>query len=323
MLTKTKLNVAVIGYGNMGTYHVQKYLQMEQVNLVAICDAHNPNKEISIDGTVIPICKSVDQLLSAYTIDAVSITSPTATHHAIGKQCLEAGLHCLIEKPIATTNDEANALIDLSNAKNLVLTVGHIERFNPAVIAVKKCIDEGMVGEIASLSFRRNGPFPKQIDDADVVIDLAVHDIDIANFWLGRAPDEIDGHKAALITGGRPDHAEILARYGSCNVLFQVNWITPTRVRTAVITGKKGYIEMDFIQQSLLYYPCKAEISQNKHGESVATFEAVEPESIPVQKSDSLLAECENFIDAILKGGQVNVRPEEARIALDLANKIK
>ncbi len=322
-MTGRTVNVAVIGYGNMGSFHVQKYLKMDPVNLVAICDPGAGKTTIEIDGVSLPIYTCLDTLLSEHKIEAVSITSPTTTHYNIAKQCLNQGIHCLVEKPISTSHDESNELIQIAKEKGLVLTVGHIERFNPAVLAVKQCIEEGKVGAMSSLSFRRNGPFPKQIDDADVVIDLAVHDIDIANYWLGTLPDEITGHKSALITGGRPDHAEILARYGQTNVFFQVNWVTPKRVRNAVITGKKGYIEMDFIDQSVLYYPCKTTLSQNRHGESVATFDAVEPELIPVQKADSLLNECTTFIDAIVTGTPIKVTPEEARDALDLAIKIK
>ena len=255
-----KINIAVIGYGNMGSFHISKYLQMDHVNLVGICDVGSSETSKEIDGQTVAMFDDLDKLLSECDVTAVSITSPTYTHFEIAKKCLNLGIHCLIEKPIATSEEEASELIEIATHQGLVLTVGHIERFNPAVLAVKQCIKEDLLGPIASISFRRNGPFPKQIDDADVVIDLAVHDIDIANYWLDALPDATSGHKSSLITGGRPDHAEILAKYGQTHVFFQVNWITPKRVRNAVITGKKGYIEMDFIAQTVELYPCQTVI---------------------------------------------------------------
>ncbi len=316
------MNVAVIGLGNMGTFHATKYASLPEVNFVAICDTSQTENKLAFGEITVPVYNSLNAMLSDHHIDAVSIASPTFTHYNVAKFCLEKGIHCLIEKPIATTAQEAEELIHLAKEKKLVLTVGHIERFNPAVLKVKECINKGMLGDISSVSFRRNGPFPPQIDDADVVIDLAVHDIDIANYWLGALPDTITGHKAALITGGRPDHAEILAKYGSTHVFFQVNWVTPTRVRTAVLTGSKGYIEMDFISKSIKYYESKAEFSNNRHGETIAKFQAVESQDIEVELQDSLEEQLRCFVGAIMKNNPLLVTPSQARDALELALKI-
>ena len=215
------MNVAVIGLGNMGSFHAKKYAGLEGVNFVAICDTSHADKEVTFDNVTVPVYRTIDEMLAEKKVDAVSIASPTFTHYDVAKYCLEKGIHCLIEKPIATTLQESEDLIQIAKDKQLILTVGHIERFNPAVLKVKECITKGMLGDLSSISFRRNGPFPTQIDDADVVIDLAVHDIDIANYWLDSLPETITGHKAALITGGRPDHAEILAKYGATHVFFR------------------------------------------------------------------------------------------------------
>ena len=313
------VKVAVVGAGNMGTFHIQKYQSFSDVVLVAICDPNIEKVKQHIKDENVYVTSSLDDMIDSVEIDAISLTAPTSLHFDMGKKILKKGIHLLMEKPIATSTSEAEELIQLAKENQCVFTVGHIERFNAAVLTLKKLIDDNTFGNIASLSFRRNGMFPIQIDDANVVIDLAVHDVDIANYLLGKKPDRIFSNKGHVITGGRADHAECQLVYGNTSVCIQVNWITPIRVRDCIITGSHAYAIMNFIDQSITLYRNNASFETNKFGETVARFETTDPELIQINKNDSLKEELRHFIDVIRGIKPILVTPEQAKDALDIA----
>ena len=208
-----KVNVAVIGLGNMGRHHVRNYSELPDANLIAevmLIERANQFAETFN-------CKAytnLEGLIENETIDAINITAPTSTHYKIARYALEKGVHVLIEKPICDNVADAEELIALAEQKGLILMVGHIERFNPAVQKVKEMIESDQLGKVTSLISRRVGAFPPQIHDANVVIDLAVHDIDIFNYLLNAAPDEVTGNAGRALINGREDYAELFLTYG-------------------------------------------------------------------------------------------------------------
>ncbi len=292
----------MVGLGNMGRHHVKHYAEMTGVSLVGVCDTHvGMAAEFSAKFGGDPFT-SVDDLLAAGQVDAISITAPTFSHFDIARKALAAGIHCLIEKPISSTVEEADTLIALAKIHHAVLMVGHIERFNPAIMKVKKMIDSGVFGRVVALSARRMGPFPVQIKDANVVIDLAVHDIDICSFLLNRSPESVSGAAGHALIDMREDHAEMWVNYGDASALVQVNWITPMRIRDLRVSGSHAYAEVDLLTQEIVLY--ETQFSSDSDLETAhIRFESPVRTVVVVEKHDALGVELAHFIDCIRTGG--------------------
>ncbi|NQY73205.1 MAG: Gfo/Idh/MocA family oxidoreductase, partial [Candidatus Margulisbacteria bacterium] len=173
-----KLRVGVIGLGNMGKHHVRNYHEIPDVEVAGICDL-NPDVLKLFTHYGYPMFTDLDTMLAQSNLDAVSITVPTRYHHEVAQKVIESGIHLLVEKPISDSLEQADDIVKRAKDKGVILAVGHIERFNPAVIRLKELVDSGAIGKITSIIAKRVGAFPAQIKDANVVIDLAVHDIDI------------------------------------------------------------------------------------------------------------------------------------------------
>ena len=160
----------------------------------------------------------------------------------------------LVEKPIAATSSEGEELAHAAESSGLVLAVGHVERFNPAVGLLRELIDAGAVGPITSCVARRVGVMPPRVRDADIVVDLAVHDIDVLSYLLGSQPDRVRATGGRAWLSDRTDHAEILLDYGGVGCFIQVNWLTPVKIRTLAVTGEGGYCELNYVTQEVLHY---------------------------------------------------------------------
>ena len=188
-----KINVGVIGVGYLGQFHAEKYAHIPNAELIGIVDEDQDRAtQIAkkLDTEALP---DISRLIGR--VDAVSIVVPTIYHYRIAKQCLEQGIHVLIEKPITESLDQADELIALASEKGLVLQVGHIERFNPAVRAVKARLTAPRY-----LSAERAAPFTMRCTDVNVVLDLMIHDLDIVMDLVGADPLEVSAAGASVIT---------------------------------------------------------------------------------------------------------------------------
>tara|TARA_B100000427_G_scaffold288648_1_gene263926 strand:- start:114 stop:1106 length:993 start_codon:yes stop_codon:yes gene_type:complete len=300
-----KLNVAVIGLGNMGKHHVRNYSEIENVELVAVCDLQ---KNLTDEFSNKYNCNGYTDLsamLNNETIDAVSITVPTALHYPIAHEVITKKIHVLIEKPICDTIEKAEKLLNLADENNCIVMIGHIERFNPAVQKLKEIIDKGDLGKVTSLISRRVGAFPAQIKDANVIIDLAVHDIDIFSYILGKQPDNIYGNAGSALINGREDYAEIMLTYGDQNGMMQVNWITPIRIRKLSVTGTKGYAELNYMTQELKLYESNYHEDHDDFGDFIIKFGNPTEHQIPIEKKEPLAEELKHFITCI----ETNTKP--------------
>lgn len=314
-----KIDVAVIGLGNMGRHHARNYSSLAQANLVAVCDPNQErvdriSQEYGCSGYT-----SIEEMLCAHSIQAASIASPTCTHMDIAQMLISKRIHVLIEKPITDSVESAKALLQLAQQHGVKVMVGHIERFNPALIALKKYVDSGQLGEIVSLLSRRVGVFPNQIKDANVVLDVAVHDIDIFSFLINRQPDHVFGNAGSALIQSREDYAEMLLTYGRKNGVIQVNWITPVRIRNLVVTGTQAYAELDYMTQALTVYKSNWEEEIDISGEKSIIFNEPKKVSIPVQQKEPLAEELGCFLQAILTDTAPPVTGEDGLNALQTA----
>lgn len=317
------MNAAVIGVGNMGQHHARNYFESEMANLVAIADLNEKlGKELATRFNC-RYYKSYQEMLEKEEIEVVTIAVPTKFHKEVALKCIRKGINILLEKPIAGTVADARAIVKAAKEKKVKFTVGHIERFNPAVRKLKELIEKGKIGEIVSISNTRIGPMPPQIKDANVVIDIGVHDIDLINWFYSKLPT------AVLATGGnainkvQQDYVDVFLKYGNRSGTIHANWITPSKVRTMVINGTKAYVELNFITQELALYETDYTLENDNFGEFVIKFgQLKDKEVVEVDNVEPLRAEIEAFIKAIKTDTKPVMTANEAIEALEVACKI-
>lgn len=317
------MNAGVIGVGNMGRHHARNYAEISSTNLVAVADS-----EPKIGGEIAKkyrchYYQDYKELLAKEKLNLITIAVPTKLHKKIALDCITKGVHILIEKPIAATVAEAKEIVSQAKAKGIKFTVGHIERFNPAVIKLKEMIEAGKLGRVVSVSALRLGPMPNQIKDANVVIDIGVHDIDIMNWFYGRLPEKFSATGGNALNRIRQDHAEIFFDYGQGSGYLSANWITPVKVRRLTVSGEKAYVELNYITQELNFYKTNMRLDVDDFGEFLIRFgQNAEKKTIPVKNIEPVRAEILAFVNSISKNCRPVVTAREAIDALDIACRV-
>jgi len=271
------IRVGVVGLGAMGQHHARVYSQLNCI-LAGVADANLEQARMVGDRYSVPYYTDYRRLLSR--ISAVSIAVPTTLHKDIAIEFIQAGIHCLVEKPISRDLEEAEAMIEAARINKVNLAIGHIERFNPAVLKLKQAIDSGKLGQVLIISTRRAGPFMSRIRDVGIVIDSATHDIGVVRYLVGREPSSVFARSGSF-RNGKEDYAIFVLDFRETIASIEVNWFTPQKVRTLVATGSEGVAYLDYIEQKLTI--C------NSHGK----------EDVEVLKREPLQLELEDFLNCI------------------------
>ncbi len=276
------IRVGVVGLGAMGQHHARLYSQLE-CQLVGVADADPARAQAIGEKYDTPYYSDYHDLLDK--VEAVSIAVPTSLHAAVATEFLSRGIHCLVEKPIASTQEEAERMIAAAHRQQATLAIGHIEQFNPAVIKLKKILDEGLLGKPLIISTRRVGPSVPRIRDVGVVIDSAVHDIGVVRYLIGKEPLSVFS-RVGSVKHLKDDHAIIVLDFGGTTASIEVNWFTPLKVRTLVVTGSEGIAYLDYIEQKLTIY--------DAHGGLMPY----------IAKEEPLKLELEDFLGSLEGGGK-------------------
>ena len=241
---------------------------------------------------------SLKELLDKATPDAVTIAVPTENHHEAVMEALAAGCHVLVEKPIAATLAQADELVAAAKSARRVLAVGHIERYNPAVLELKRRLDEGQLGRVYQFDAQRLGPFPQRIRDVGVVIDLATHDLDLMRFLTGSEIVRVYAETRRKVHTTREDMVSGLLRLEDGSVgLLQINWLTPTKIRQMTVTGERGMFRADYLTQDLFFHENAEAAAHN--WEQITMLRGVSEGSMvkyAIQKREPLQSEFVAFI---------------------------
>lgn len=304
-----KLRCAVIGVGNMGANHARVYFELPESRLVAVSDVNKKIGNAAAQKFSTHYYEDYLEMLEKEKIDLVSICVPTVLHYIVAQECANQKINILLEKPIAINLDYAEKILNLAQKQKIKFLVGHIERFNPAITKVKEIIDKGELGEVINIIARRVGGLPPQIRDANIAVDLAIHDIDIANYLLGANPQKIIVNKQKNHLEKREDSVEFFLKYKKASAFIQSNWITPIKIRKLNITGSDGYLEMDYISQSIKFYKSnyqKFKETTDVFADYVLKFSDPDQINIIPQKKEPLKEEILYIINAILKNTQIN-----------------
>ncbi len=319
----SKCRVGVIGVGNMGFHHARNYTEMPNVELVAIADNDSARAKQVAERFQCRAYPSYTEMLEKETLDAVSVVVPTKLHQHVVIDTLRAGIHTLVEKPIAATLDQAAVMVNESHRHGVILAVGHIERFNPAVRELKRRIQMGELGTLTSIVTRRVGVVPPRIKDVDVILDMAVHDIDVILFLLGRLPNSVAASASSVLLSDRFDHSEIFMRFGDIGCFVQANWITPIKIRTLSATGSAGHAEVNYVTQQLEIFESHVARQFDNFGDFVVSFGTPSRVNVDIQRQEPLRIELEEFINAVSGGIGKIITGEEAMNTLAVVERIK
>jgi UDP-N-acetylglucosamine 3-dehydrogenase len=297
------LKIGVVGVGVMGSNHARVLSEMAGVELVGVVDPYHKQRELVARTLGCAEFADLGALIGG-GVDAVTIAAPTHLHHDIALTCIARGLHVLVEKPIAPTVEEGRAIVAAARRAGVTLMIGHVERFNPAVESIKRAIQDQ---DILSIAITRVGPFPPRMSNVGVVIDLAVHDIDLIRWFTDSEIVEIQPQLSSAVAE-REDIALLQFRTAS-GVLAHINtnWLTPFKARTIHVATRDKYLIGDLL--TLQVTECFGFQPDGSYS----------MRHLSVGYSEPLRAELRAFVDAIRVGRAPAVTGEEGVASLEVA----
>lgn len=298
------IRVGVIGVGHLGVHHARVYTEILGANLVGVVDIDEDRVHSVADNLGVPAYTDLERFLDETRPDALSVVVPTVKHLEVSKKAMERGVHLLIEKPVTANTTEAEELLRMASDRNLILQVGHIERFNSAVQQVRE-----MVNDPIFIQSRRMGPFSSRISDVGVVLDLMIHDVDIILSLVNSEIADI----SAMGRKVRTNHEDI----ASAQIQFMngtiahilVSRVTEKRMRTLEITEPERYLMVNYETQDVTLHHCV-----QKQGRGMV--EVVEHPVFP--KREPLKMELQDFVACIREGRQPLVGLRDGKRALEV-----
>lgn len=305
-----KLRAGLVGLGSMGRHHARVLSTTPDVELVAVADS-DPGQLAVASHAGPAIYRSVEDVIHA-GVDMCVVAVPTRHHEPVCLALAEAGIHTLVEKPIAPDLESGRRIADAFASRGLIGAVGHIERFNPALQSLRARLETGDLGDVYQVATRRQGPFPARIADIGVVMDLASHDIDITS-WITQEPIRTVFAQVAHKSGRL--HEDLVAAVAGledgtvCNYL--VNWLSPFKERVITVTGERGCFIADTLTADLTFY---ANGQIQMEWEQISMFRGVSEGDMvryAIPKPEPLRTEIESFRNAVLGKGNDVVTMQE------------
>ncbi len=318
------LKTAVIGVGSMGKNHARIYWELPNADLVGVADFNKDTADTIANKYGTKAYYDYKVLLDEAKPDAVTLAVPTIYHRDIALEIIDRGIPLLIEKPIAFTIEEGQSIIDAARKKNVKLMIGHIERFNPAIITLKEHINQGKLGRIFQMDAHRQGPFPARIADVGVVVDLAVHDLDVMRFVSQKEIIRVYAETEKHIHSKYEDLLTGLVRFSDGIIgTLTINWLTPTKIREFIVTGERGLYRCDYLTQDLFFF--ENPVSSGSEWDNLRVLRGVREGQMVrhiIAKKEPLRSEQEAFLDAVENDKPVAVSGEDGLRALELAKTI-
>jgi predicted dehydrogenase len=296
------LRVGLAGLGSIGQNHMRLLSAREDVRLAAIADPVGKTLRAAAKQTGAQAFPDALAMLEEAELDAVVIATPTTAHAAIALAAISHGLPVLIEKPMAATVDDGLRILAAAKRRGVPVQVGHVERFNPAVLELDRRLRQGWLSSIYSISSRRAGPFPARIRDVGVTVDLATHDVDILSWITRERPLRVYAETARRIHAEHEDLLFGLLHFASGTTGFlDVNWLTPTKRRQLHVVGEEGMFDLDYLTQRLTFTRHSDTTNPTLIKGYAPTF-AGDVHEVEVDSSEPLAAELDAFI-AVARGG--------------------
>ncbi len=321
-----RLKIAVVGAGSMGMNHLRVLRDMseEQVQIVGIAETHEPNLKSAVSRFHVPGYSGYREMVEKTRPDLVAVVVPTHLHFEVAQYVLDLGINVLIEKPMTSTIEEARALIQLAQLRNARLAVGHIERFNPAVMAVKRHLVAGELGKMYHLHARRLGPFPPRIRDVGVTLDLATHEIDVMRYLADAEVEHVYAETQRHIHTSHEDIVLGVLRFTNQIIgVLDVNWLTPAKIRELSVTGEKGMYLVNYLTQDVYFYQNDYTTTSWDALRSLTGVSEGTMTRLKIQKAEPLRLEYEDVMAAIQQDTVPTVSGEDGlavlRVVLELS----
>ncbi len=303
-----KIKTAVIGVGYLGKFHAQKYATLLDSELIAVCDNNTENVQKIADELGVKAVTDYQTLLDE--VEAVSIVVPTQKHYEVAKTFLQRGIHVLLEKPITVTVDEARQLVDIADKNNAVLQIGHLERFNPAILAL-----EGALKDPLFIESHRVAPFNPRGADVSVILDLMIHDIDIILDIVRKPVKRIEAKGVAVLSKDI-DIANVRLEFeNGCVANVTASRAGMKSERKMRLFQSDAYIAIDFQNKKL-------GIHRKGDGEMFPGVANIDSNEQTFEQGDALMAEIEAFLTSVKTNTPPVVSGEDGKRALETAMEI-
>ncbi len=300
--------MAVVGVGYLGQFHAEKYAALEETNLVAVADIEPNRARRMAEDFSCRACASHRELIGK--VDAASVVVPTQDHYQVARDLLEAGIHVLVEKPMTATLEEADSLVQLAKANNLVLQVGHLERFNPAVVAAREYVQQPLFVESHRLA-----SFTERGTEVDVILDLMIHDIDIILSLVPFPLEDLRVGGAKILTP-HTDIANVRLEFANgCIANVTASRISAKRMRKIRIFQPDSYLSLDYAEREV-------ELFRKLPEKGADGFPEIEYQQLPVADTDPLEEQLRAFAESVRTGTKPMVSGEEGRKALEVATQV-
>jgi predicted dehydrogenase len=290
------LRAGLVGLGSIGRHHARVLGSLEGVELVAVAD---PDGDPADAARGIDVVGSVEEVIAA-GVDLCVVAVPTDVHEEVAVALAEAGVPTLVEKPLAPDLSAAWRIVDAFARRGLIGAVGHIERYNPALQAMRARIDAGELGGLYQVATRRQGPFPTRVNGIGVVMDLASHDIDITTFVTGSAFKLVTALTASKSGRSHEDLVAFLGQLDDGTVTSHlVNWLSPLKERIVIVTGERGCFVADTLAADLTFF---ANASIEVEWDTISMFRGVAEGDVvryAIPKPEPLQTELAAFRDAV------------------------
>jgi UDP-N-acetylglucosamine 3-dehydrogenase len=316
------LRVGLAGLGSMGRNHLRILAGRSDIRLAAVADpladaVANATALCGAQGFAEPLA-----MIAEAELDAIVVAAPTMAHVPLALAAIERGTAVLVEKPLAATVEEGMAIVSAARLGGVPVQVGHVERFNPAVLELGRLIGEGWLSAVYAIASRRAGPFPARIRDVGVTVDLATHDVDILSWIAGERPSRVYAETAQRIHADHEDLLFGLLHFPSgATGMLDVNWLTPAKRRQLVVVGEEGMFELDYLTQRLTFTRATDTTNPRLIGGYAPTFEG-EVAEVPVASAEPLAAELDAFIGVVRNGGRPVVDAEDGLWAVAVATSL-
>ena len=321
----SELRIGVVGLGEMGGAHLRAWAEIDLARVVAVCDPRPDVLGRAIRNRTIIGYHDFQAMMSEEGLDAVSIAVPTSLHRDVALAAMNHGISALIEKPLAGSTSQATEIVDAARNSDAVVTVGHIERFNPAIQTLRARLRSGDLGQVFAVKAERTGPPAFRVQEAGVVMDLATHDLDIMQLVIDSPVRSIYARCAQQ--AGSPAEDLVIAMLGFMDGsigLLDTNWLSPTKTRRLTVLGEKGMYVVDYLRQDLYFYDNS--LASALDYDTLASLAGVsegDMTKIHVSRAEPLRMELLAFAEAVVDRASAPVPLEDGFSAVWLAEQVK
>jgi UDP-N-acetylglucosamine 3-dehydrogenase len=304
------MRLGLVGLGTMGRNHLRVISNHPETVLAAVSDVSTEALAAAVEQTGAQGFADPLEMIASAEIDGLVVASPTTSHAAQALAAIERGLPTLVEKPLAATIEDGLAIVTAARKRGVRVQVGHVERYNPAVLEMGRLLREGWLSNIYAITSRRAGPFPARIRDVGVTVDLGTHDVDMLCWIAGERPTRVYAETSQRI------HATHFP--SGATGFLDVDWLTPAKRRSLVAVGEEGMFELDYLTQKLTF--TRSDVEQPQLIGGYATTFTGDVAEIPVVNVEPLRSQLDEFVRVLRTGERPYVDAEDGLWAVAIAN---